>query len=358
MKINDDHRLYHDDDTPYSFVESPNFYKEVDFDYLVWHYTANNKAESAITKLSEKNGTAGVSAHLVIDLDGTITQLVPFNKGAWHAGESHWEGKRYLNHNSIGIEIVNDGKLKRVNKTTQWVASSLKTYEEGNILVAKHPHEFFEAGWPLYPQVQLDAILEVSRLLVNHYELKDALGHEDIADARIGKIDPGPAFPKDDFREKLFNRRQPVYVTYELTEDVQVIEDLGKLPSELKKSPALHPSSPLPPNTDVNIGQPDVNGWVSAKINGTKGWMDAVNLKQNKQKFVTVASTVVYASAPAVSKENLQRLVTLTLGFQVRILRKESNYVLVKSLQGASGRKVVQGWIPYGTFNRRVETAV
>ncbi|WP_462173353.1 1,6-anhydro-N-acetylmuramyl-L-alanine amidase AmpD [Pseudoalteromonas xiamenensis] len=46
-----------------------------------------------------------VSAHLVIDREGTTKQYVPFNKRAWHAGVSMFNGREQCNDFSIGIEL-------------------------------------------------------------------------------------------------------------------------------------------------------------------------------------------------------------------------------------------------------------
>ena len=46
-----------------------------------------------------------VSAHLLIKRDGSCVQFVPFNKRAWHAGKSNYEGKERCNDFSIGIEL-------------------------------------------------------------------------------------------------------------------------------------------------------------------------------------------------------------------------------------------------------------
>lgn len=46
-----------------------------------------------------------VSAHLVIYRSGQITQFVPFNQRAWHAGISCFHGKKNCNDFSIGIEL-------------------------------------------------------------------------------------------------------------------------------------------------------------------------------------------------------------------------------------------------------------
>lgn len=46
-----------------------------------------------------------VSAHVLIDRVGMVTQYVPFIQRAWHAGESIFKGKKNCNDYSIGIEL-------------------------------------------------------------------------------------------------------------------------------------------------------------------------------------------------------------------------------------------------------------
>ena len=46
-----------------------------------------------------------VSTHLFIRRDGEIIQFVPFDKRAWHAGKSIFEGQENCNDFSIGIEM-------------------------------------------------------------------------------------------------------------------------------------------------------------------------------------------------------------------------------------------------------------
>lgn len=46
-----------------------------------------------------------VSSHLVIKRSGEIVQYVPFDKRAWHAGQSNYEGRERCNDFSIGIEL-------------------------------------------------------------------------------------------------------------------------------------------------------------------------------------------------------------------------------------------------------------
>src|SRR5262249_45911520 len=46
-----------------------------------------------------------VSAHAFADRCGTVTQYVPFDRRAWHAGVSHFRGRNRCNDFSIGIEL-------------------------------------------------------------------------------------------------------------------------------------------------------------------------------------------------------------------------------------------------------------
>jgi AmpD protein len=99
-----------------------------------------------------------VSAHLVIDRAGTVTQFVNFDERAWHAGESCFDGRSNCNDFAIGIEL------------------------EGTDTTA-------------YTALQYDVLAAVARLLMARYPLITAgriVGHSDVAPKR--KTDPGPAF--------------------------------------------------------------------------------------------------------------------------------------------------------------------
>ncbi|MDX8389233.1 MAG: 1,6-anhydro-N-acetylmuramyl-L-alanine amidase AmpD [Mariprofundaceae bacterium] len=49
-----------------------------------------------------------VSAHFLVDRRGDITQFVPVQKRAWHAGQSCWQGRANCNDYAIGIEMIGD----------------------------------------------------------------------------------------------------------------------------------------------------------------------------------------------------------------------------------------------------------
>ena len=81
-----------------------------DITLVVLHATATPTSQSPLAWLT--NPESKVSAHYLIDTDGTLYQLVAERDVAWHAGESEWKGLKHVNHFSIGIELVNtnDGR--------------------------------------------------------------------------------------------------------------------------------------------------------------------------------------------------------------------------------------------------------
>jgi N-acetylmuramoyl-L-alanine amidase len=127
--------------------------------------------------------------------------LVPFNTIAWHAGVSTWKGRVGLNKYSIGIEIDNAGRLGR--KGNQWRSTVTgNLYSDTEIIKAKHKNGTGLYGWQLYTEKQIETTLQVSLALFRIYKLLDVVGHDDIAPTR--KTDPGPAFPMENFRAKIF----------------------------------------------------------------------------------------------------------------------------------------------------------
>lgn len=204
-----DHHLVADQGEPVIRLEpSPNRGRTMNPQYLIMHYTAGSNAESAVNWLA--NPHANASAHLVIAADGGITQMLPFNIIGWHAGISHWNGLDGLNKYSIGIELDNPGKLKKVG--AKWISWFGRSYNEEVVLQAVHKHQHEPAGWHIFTEAQLEASMQVSQLLFEQYKLEDILGHDDIAPYR--KEDPGPAFPMDAFRSRLLGRKEDEALTY------------------------------------------------------------------------------------------------------------------------------------------------
>lgn len=99
-----------------------------------------------------------VSAHILIERDGSLIQFVPFNKCAWHAGQSNYAGRDRCNEFSIGIELK--GSIK----------------EE-------------------FTSYQYSVLNNLLDLLKKEYGDMDVVGHSEIAPNR--KNDPGPYFNWD-----------------------------------------------------------------------------------------------------------------------------------------------------------------
>ncbi|MFA5937539.1 MAG: N-acetylmuramoyl-L-alanine amidase [Candidatus Paceibacterota bacterium] len=184
-----------------SRVESPDHGGTISPEAIVLHYTGGGSAKGSIDWLSKKDEVF-VSAHLVIDRNGSICQLVPFDREAWHAGVSAWQGRKSLNKWSIGIEMANFGPLVSA-------ASGYAKTSTGNLLMPREvysgPHSNSKCQsllWEAYPHVQVLSCLEVCRALIEEYGIQIVVGHSDVAPDR--KIDPGPAFPMEAFKKCLF----------------------------------------------------------------------------------------------------------------------------------------------------------
>ena len=259
------HRLVADDGSPVRFESSPNRSGQLDPTHLIVHYTAGSSAESAIRTLCNPANKA--SAHLVIARDGAVTQLVPFNRVAWHAGRSRWRGLVGLNRHAIGIELDNAGKLTR--QSGVWKSWFGRTYADEDVLEATHKNETEPCGWHTYTEAQLQRTIDVARLLAGRYPIRDVLGHDDIAPGR--KQDPGPAFPMESVASSVLGRQDDAPELYMTRTRLNVRSGPG---TDFDKVVA----TPLSPGTRLDVksrdrswcfvdvldadGAPDLTGWV------------------------------------------------------------------------------------------------
>lgn len=186
------------------FQSSPNMSGFITPTGAIMHYTAGWTAASAIKTLT--SSAAKVSAHLVIDRDGSIVQLVPFNRAAWHAGPSIWGGRKGCNNFTIGFEFVNPGyfRIGKNGEIMDWEGKQVLSAErlKGYDLSVRAPDKRIGGGsfiWPGYTDVQIEAGLEALAAIERHYDLTFVTGHENI-DTRGWKTDPGDAFPMARFQ--------------------------------------------------------------------------------------------------------------------------------------------------------------
>jgi N-acetylmuramoyl-L-alanine amidase len=144
-------------------VPSPNWNERLSpISMVVLHYTGMRTAAEALERMCDP--ASEVSAHYMIDEDGTVIRLVSEDKRAWHAGRSSWRGVTDINSASVGIELVNPG------------------------------HEW---GYHPFPDAQMDALLPLLADVIDRHDIPRAnvVGHSDIAPAR--KQDPGELFDWD-----------------------------------------------------------------------------------------------------------------------------------------------------------------
>ena len=142
-------------------VPSPNFdTRTAPPSLLVLHYTGMQTGQEALDRLRDPE--AKVSSHYLVEEDGRVFRLVAEERRAWHAGVSFWRGRRNVNGESIGIEIVNPG------------------------------HEW---GYRPFPELQIDSVIALVTDIRTRWDIedRDIIGHSDIAPDR--KDDPGELFP-------------------------------------------------------------------------------------------------------------------------------------------------------------------
>ncbi len=250
-------------------------------DTIVVHYTAARSLESAVSTLRDPNIKA--SAHLVIGRDGKIVQIVPFNKIAWHAGTSEWDGRSGLNKYSIGIEIDNAGLLTKngdIYKT--WFGSKISP---DDVFYGTHRNQSSPAYWHEYSEKQIKVVFDVCRELRDKYGIKTIVGHEEISPGR--KVDPGPAFPLDKLRGLLLEDRsldggeaQPDEGAGAGLSTTQKIGTVTASSLNFRSAPAYNAetiSAPLTYGTKVIILKEE-NGWYQIHAQKT-GWVKKEYIK-------------------------------------------------------------------------------
>lgn len=272
MKIQD-HRLYVEGKAV-SFKKSPNTsgkFSSEDLDTIIIHYTAGANASSSIDTLTNKSVKA--SAHLVVSRDGSITQLVPFDEVAWHAGKSEYNGRKGFNKYSIGIEIDNAGLLTKAgNSYKSWFG---REYAKSGVVEAIHRNETTKKYWHAYTEAQIEAVESICKALIDTYGIQSILGHEEVAPMR--KVDPGPAFPLDQLREKiLFGRQEDEEdVSKESNEGVVTASKLNI--REMPDGNAEKVTNALPKNISVKILE-EKHGWYKVAVE-IEGWVAAKYVK-------------------------------------------------------------------------------
>lgn len=232
-------------------------------DTVVVHYTAGPYKPSLNTLTNPK---VRASAHVIIDRDGAVTQMVPFDKIAWHAGSSSYKGRIGYNKYSLGIEIVNSGPLtKSGNVFRAWYGAA---FNPSDVIEAIHRNQSISKFWHIYTEEQIAAVTDLCRLFIEKYGVKHILGHEEVAPGR--KTDPGPAFPLDRLRNQLLSNNRADDNPTQLPESGRVVAsklNIRETPNETSNKVAI----PLKKGQKVKILDKS-NGWYKVTTE-VEGWV-------------------------------------------------------------------------------------
>lgn len=182
---------------------------------VVLHYTAGYDLDSAVRHFLNAHAEKPASAQFVVDVDGTIVQMVSAREVAWHAGRGIYRGRSGgFNARSIGIEIVNPGyHFKRADGGFEnWnhrpvdpakLAPFPGMTEAIDRWVSSRP-----VFWPNFPDAQVAAVEKlVAALLAAYPSIQDIVSHRDVDPEEKLRVDPGPAFPMRRIRMLLADPR-------------------------------------------------------------------------------------------------------------------------------------------------------
>lgn len=162
---------------------------------IVIHYTCSYSMKSTIEWFRDKN----VSIHVMVNKDGSLVQMVKFNKVAWHAGPSSWKQYDGLNNYFIGIEVINIGELRAVgDKMLDCYDREYRgTYYTHEMLGCKY--------WAAFTKEQVAATAGLCKSLMKYYSIpvENVIGHYEGAPKR--KLDPAfcMGMSMDEFRRSL-----------------------------------------------------------------------------------------------------------------------------------------------------------
>jgi N-acetyl-anhydromuramyl-L-alanine amidase AmpD len=169
---------------------------------IVLHSTMTMGLQETVSILLKSSLTASV--HFLVDRDGSIVQLVPTDRAAWHAGfGSRWENLTNLNNNSVSIDFINLGQLDK-KQDGSFSAYAGQPVSADDVQMLKGPNE--DTYWHRFTGPQLVSGQALASELNKNYKIRAIVGHCTVLPERKG--DPGPAFPMDDFNQSVLGRSE------------------------------------------------------------------------------------------------------------------------------------------------------
>lgn len=201
MNISIKNHMIYVDGARVAYKRSPNGGEIIKVTDQVLHHTASGLTPGGdISWLTNRKARA--SAHTVIDRDGNITQLMPLNRKAWHAGKSRYRGRRNCNGFTIGHEIDNPGFLRKgADGRFHGVGGS---YPAEQVVEHHSPEHGGQRYWLKFTEAQLKTTIALVVAIHQHYGLRSVTTHYEISPGR--KTDPGPHFPYEEIQGMLDGR--------------------------------------------------------------------------------------------------------------------------------------------------------
>ena len=259
---------------------------EIKPEIVILHDTASSLKKGAAAGYLAQN-TAKVSVHFVVERDGTIVQQVETNRRANHAGASSWMGRKNCNDFSIGIEIVNPGKMTFVagdpSRARSWWGEVFKDGPATDFEALTTPQH--GAGvWMDYPEAQMAAVLELLTCLFRDIpSLKHITTHWFVSPGR--KIDVNPLFPLEHVKARVLGRDDPLDAEVDsqalavpVGAFVQVVSPASSL--NLRRWPSFQPNilTTVPHGAVVPVlmsGEWSGQKWLKILFDGQEGWIVA-----------------------------------------------------------------------------------
>lgn len=250
---------------------------------VVLHDTAGRLEKGNSAAYLASANSAAASVHFVIETDGTIVQQVPTNRRANHAGASSYNGREWCNTFSIGIELVNPGRMTRHSDTQAltWWGQQLAINLYGIREVSTPEHG---AGlWMPHTEAQIAALIALLETLFRDVPtLKDITTHWYVSPGR--KVDPNPLFPLEEIRARNFGTDDPADIAAIEGSDVPSInETMVQIESpasalNLRRWPSFNPNviATIPDGAIVPVIRVGVFGgreWLRVLYGGQEGWI-------------------------------------------------------------------------------------
>jgi len=167
---------------------------------VIIHHTVSYNMDATVRHFLNHK----VDVHFIIGTDGKVTQMVPCNHIAHHAGQSSWDGDDLLNRYYVGIEVVNLGPLRK-KEDGKFYDAYRKEYK-GQVRTREILGNKY---WEPFTAIQEKALDDLVLWLLHAYRfsLGNVVGHYECSPGR--KNDPAGGLSHglmEDYRDHLRGR--------------------------------------------------------------------------------------------------------------------------------------------------------